>query len=103
MRRAVRKIGLTAPIFELVAKPIRGERFTVLRNQQRHVADSACFDARPQIGMQRDVDVDRIAMLVLRLPKSYAPVADVLPAETRRIFPATCRVPQNVESKTGLC
>jgi hypothetical protein len=36
------------------------------------------------------------------LAKSDAPVADVLPAEARRILTATCRISQHVEGKAGL-
>ncbi len=57
----MRKMGLAAPILELVPKFVRGERLAILGNQERHIADFRRRECR----VQRNVDVDRIAVLIL--------------------------------------
>jgi hypothetical protein len=47
--------------------------------------------------VQWDIDIDRIAMLVLCLTKADSAVADVLAAEARRIFAPAGRVPQQIQ------
>ena len=78
MRRTVRQIGLPAPILELVPESVRGERLAVYGDQECHIAEFARRNARREIGMQRNVDVDRVAMLVLCLLETDAPASDVL-------------------------
>ncbi len=67
----MRQIGLAAPILEFVSEAVRGERLAVFGDQERHVADVRRRNARRKIGMQRNVDVDRVAMLVLGAGSGY--------------------------------
>lgn len=71
VRRAMRQIGLPAPILELVPEPIRRERPTELGEQERHVgANLRHRNALGERWVQRDVDVDRIAVFVLCLAEA---------------------------------
>src|SRR5947209_18988822 len=102
MRRAVRQISLAAPILELIAETVRCERLAVFSNQQRHVADLRRVNARLEVGVQRDIAVDRVTMLVLCLPKLHSASANVLPAQARRVLAASRGVPQHVKREAGL-
>ena len=81
MRRAVRKVGLAAPVLELVSESVRRERLAVFGDQKRHVADLRRRDALRECRMQWNVDLDRIAMLILRLAELDTIAPDVLTAE----------------------
>ena len=52
--------------------------------------------------MQRNIDVNRIAMFVLRLTKADSTVTNVLAAKTRSIFAPARSKAQQVESEPGL-
>ncbi len=88
----MRKMGLAAPILELVPKFVRGERLAILGNQERHIADFRRRECR----VQRNVDVDRIAVLILGFLEADATAPDVLPAEPWRVFAPAARVSDNV-------
>jgi len=63
---AMRQIGLPTPILELVSEPVCRERLAKLGEQERHVG--ANLRRRNVLGerrMQWNIDVDRIAVLVL--------------------------------------
>ncbi len=88
----MRKMGLAAPILELVPKFVRGERLAILGNQERHIADFRRRECR----VQRNVDVDWIAALILGFLEADATAPDVLPAKPWRVFAPAARVSDNV-------
>ena len=90
----MRKMGLAAPILELVPKSVRGERLAILGNQERHIADFRRRDGRCECRVQRNVDVDRIAVLILGFLEADAAAPDVLPA--RGASSPVARVSDNV-------
>src|SRR6516225_7251240 len=52
--------------------------------------------------MQRDINVDRSAMLVLRLPEANPTISYMLRPEPDRVFPAPTRVEKEIKRQTGL-
>src|SRR6516164_5275696 len=51
--------------------------------------------------MQRDINVDRSAMLVLRLPEANPTISYMLRPEPDRVFPAPTRVQKEIKRQTG--
>jgi signal transduction histidine kinase len=101
--RTMRKIRLAAPILELVPEPVSIEGLAELSEQEGHLRiNFRSGDARCQLRMQRNIDVDRIAMFVLCLPKANPTVAYVLTAKTRTVFAAACSVAQQVQCEPRL-
>ena len=49
--------------------------------------------------MQRNINLDWIAVLVLRLAKAHATISDMLLPEPHSIFPASARVEQEIKSQ----
>jgi len=61
-----------------------------------------CGNSGFKLGVQRNIDVDGCAVLVLRLPETNATIADVLRSQAHCIFPATTCVDKEIESQAGL-
>ena len=55
-----------------------------------------------KFGVQRDINVDRVAMLVLRLPEFDPAIAHVLRTESNGILTPAARVEQQVEREACL-
>lgn len=51
VRRAMRQVCLTAPILELISKPVCGERLSVFGDQKVQIAELSCRDAGCKIRM----------------------------------------------------
>ena len=64
--------------------------------------DGVAAIADRKFGMQRDINVDRIAMFVLRLPESIPAIAHVLRTESNCIFTTAARVEQQVKCEACL-
>ena len=95
VRRAMRKIRLATPVLELVSEAVSRERLAKLGKQERQLrANLRSSDARRQFRMQRNIDVDWIAVFVLCLPEANPIVANVLTTKTWGIFAPACCVAQ---------
>ena len=55
-----------------------------------------------KFGVQRDINVDRVAMLVLRLPEFDPAIADVLRTEPNGVLTTAARVEQQIEREACL-
>jgi len=101
--RAMRKIRLATPVLELVPEAVGREGFAKLREQEGQLHfDLGSSDTVRQFRMQRNIDVDRIAVFVLCLSEADSVVPNVLAAEAGSIFaPARC-VTQQVQGESRL-
>jgi len=95
------QIGLITVVAKPVAETRRRERTTKFCDQEGHVPGcrrrgyTSC-----KFSVQRDIDVNRIAVLVLRLSEFYSPISDMLRTESDGILTAATRIEQQVESQT---
>jgi len=90
MGRAMRKIGVPAPMLELFAEPVR----SVLRHQKKSCGPTAQLHARDQLWMGGGVDIDWVAVLVFGFAELNTSIADVLRAKARSIFAAAASIEQ---------
>jgi len=74
----VRQVGLPAPVLECVSEAVGRVRFSILGDQKRQVLRWRRCDGIRQVTVQRDIHVDRIAVLVFRLAVTNSAVLDVL-------------------------
>jgi hypothetical protein len=101
--RTMRQVRLTAPILELVSEPIRRKWPSELGKQKGHVgAGPRGSDASRQRGMQRNIDIDRIAVFVFCLTKANSTVAYMLATKARRILASARCITQQVQRETRL-
>jgi len=61
-----------------------------------------CGNGGLKLGVERNIDIDGCAVLVLRLPETNSTILDVLRSESHCIFPATPCVDKEIESQAGL-
>src|SRR5262249_61272751 len=79
-----------------------GEGAAVICNQEGQVSGPRRRNAGLKFGVQWDINVDRVAMLVLRLTKFDPAIAHVLRTEPNGILTTAARVEQEVEREACL-
>ena len=77
------------------------ERAAELGDQEGKAPRGGRGHAGVKFRVQRDVNVDWIAVLVFRLPEPYSTISDVLRSKPHCIFPPSPRVEQQVKSQPG--
>ena len=94
--RAVMKARLIAASAEPIAEASWGEWAAELCNQEGQVSGRRRRNAGLKFGVQRDINVDRVAMLVLRLTEFDPAIAHVLRTEPNGILTTAARVARGV-------
>src|SRR6266481_3786531 len=78
VRRAVRKIGLIAPVAKFVSEPCGRKRSALFGHKERQMRRGRSGNDLRKVWVQRDVAIDRASMLVLCLSVSKPAIANVL-------------------------
>src|SRR2546430_15881266 len=99
MSRAVMQISFVALLAEPVAETGWSKWAPKLCDQESQVSRWGCGDGGLKSGMERDINVDRRAVLVLCLPELKATISDVLRTQPHCIFPAAACIDEEVESQ----
>jgi hypothetical protein len=100
--RAVMQARLIAASTEPIAEASWGEGAAELCNQEGQVSGRRRRNAGLKFGVQWDINIDRVAMLVLRLPEFDPAIAQVLRTEPNGILTTAARVEQEVEREACL-
>src|SRR6516225_729084 len=102
MSRAVMETRLIAARAEPIAEASWGEWAAELCDQEGQVSGRRRRNAGLEFGVQWDINVDRGAMLILRLPELDPAIAHVLRTEPNSILATSARVAQQVEREACL-
>ncbi|OJY11247.1 MAG: hypothetical protein BGP05_13415 [Rhizobiales bacterium 62-47] len=100
--RTMWQVRLAAPILELVAKAVRSERFAKLGEEERLAARLGRRDAGLKVGVEGDVQIDRVAVLILGLPVLYAATVNVFRPDPHHVLTTKRDVAQEVKREACL-
>jgi hypothetical protein len=100
--RAVVQVCLITPITHGVAKPGWCKGLAILSDEESQVLRPRRRNGRGELGMQRNVNLDRSPVFVFRLGEHHTAIANVLWTESDSIFAAATRVEEEIERQTRL-